>query len=89
MKNKRKIADKKDFLMNMSKKQFVSILILIVVLIVILLGINALENWQIERKARKIDKEFENAAKAEKREIFFEQREAVQKELRKLWEDFN
>jgi len=89
MKNKRKITDKKDFLMNMSKKQFVSILILIVVLIVILLGISALENWQIERKAEKINREFENATKAEKREIFFEQREAVQEELRKLWEDFN
>ncbi len=89
MKNKRKITDKKDFLMNMSKKQFVSILILVAVLIVILLGVNALENWQIERKAEKINREFENATEVEKREIFFEQREAVQKELRKLWEDFN
>ncbi len=83
------MADKKDFLMNMSKKQFVSILILVAVLIVILLGVNALENWQIERKAEKINREFENATEVEKREIFFEQREAVQKELRKLWEDFN
>jgi|AntAceMinimDraft_8_1070364.scaffolds.fasta_scaffold128541_2 cytochrome oxidase assembly protein ShyY1 len=89
MKNKREMADKKDFLMNMSKKQFVSILILVAVLIVILLGVNALENWQIERKAEKINREFENATEVEKREIFFEQREAVQKELRKLWEDFN